>query len=185
MNHIGTLNIETERLLLRRFMAEDRKSIFQNWASNPNVSRYLTHPPVTEIQEVEALLTEWISGYVQEDYYHWIMIEKQSGKPIGSIGLMHLHMRDENAEVGYCIGEKWWNRGYATEAFSAVIQYGFEQVGLRRIMGRHHIENIASGRVMEKCGMQCEGTFRKVHRVHTGEFADYRYYSILADEFHE
>lgn len=183
MNHIGTKELVSKRLVLRRFQPEDEKAIFKNWASNEQVSRYLTNPPVAQIEELQERLKEWISGYTRNDYYHWIIIERDSGNPIGSIGLMHLHLRDRSAEVGYCIGETWWNKGYATEAFREIIRFGFERIDLHRIMGRHHCENLASGRVMQKCGMQYEGTFRKAHRNHTGEFADYRYYSILAEEF--
>jgi hypothetical protein len=69
------------------------------------------------------------------------------------------------------------------EAFSALINFAFKEVGFERITGRHHVDNSASGRVMEKCGLQYEGTLRKIHRINTGSLVDCKYYSILKEEY--
>ena len=66
----------------------------------------------------------------------------------------------ETAEVGYCIGSRWWNQGYVSEALGMVMDFLFDQVGFHRIEARHDEENHASGRVMEKNGMKREGLLR-------------------------
>ena len=85
---------------------------------------------------------------------------------------------DNNAELGYWFGERFWNKGYATEAASGTIKYGFEKAGLHKIFARHFVDNPASGRVMEKNKMICEGTL-KSHHQRFGQYHDICYYGIF------
>jgi ribosomal-protein-alanine N-acetyltransferase len=98
---------------------------------------------------------------------------------------MSIDNHNENCEIGYCIGRKFWNRGIVTEAFLAIIEFAFKDVGFIRITGRHDVENPASGRVMEKCGLKYEGTLRKINKNSTGVLVDCKYYSILKEEWVE
>ena len=100
------------------------------------------------------------------------------GTLIGTVGLA-LVMEDRRAELGYWIGVPWWNRGFATEAARAVVDFGFGSLGLHRIMARHLARNPSSGRVMEKLGMTKEGMLRH-HVLKWGEFEDLVVYAVLA-----
>lgn len=96
---------------------------------------------------------------------------------------MNVDNKLEKCEIGYCIGKAFWNQGIVTEAFKAIIKFALEEVGFNRITGRHHIDNPASGKVMEKCGLQYEGHLRQILKNKFGEFVDCKYYSILKDEY--
>jgi RimJ/RimL family protein N-acetyltransferase len=100
-----------------------------------------------------------------------------TGELLGSIGLM-FDPAHKKAELGYWVGVPHWNRGYASEAVRAVIDYGFRTLGLNRIQAHHMAHNPASGRVMEKAGLRREGLSR--HAIlKNGEFHDAVFYGIL------
>lgn len=106
---------------------------------------------------------------------------RQSGELIGTIGLSIVVLH-QHAELGYWVGKSYWGNGYCTEAARAVLKYGFEQRGLHRIQAKHFVRNPASGRVMEKLGLQREGILRE-YLLKWGVFEDVATYAILASEF--
>jgi len=97
---------------------------------------------------------------------------------IGAIGL-EIVEQDEKAEMGYWIAESHWGNGVATEAATAVMKFGFEMLCLNKIFASPMVRNPASGRVLEKIGMQKEGVFRD-HVKKWGKFEDAVFYGILA-----
>ena len=99
---------------------------------------------------------------------------------IGAIGL-EINKEDHNAELGYWLGREFWNQGYCTEAAVSVIEFGFESLGLQRIVSEHLARNPASGKVLEKAGMTREGLRRK-HVRKWGVFEDVVVYGILSDD---
>ena len=84
--------------------------------------------------------------------YHWAIVWRETGVVIGDISVPTADMRSQWAEVGYCLSRAFWGRGIMTEALSAVIDFLIGKVGFLRIEAKHATENVASGRVMEKCG---------------------------------
>ena len=137
MRHAGTQDIETPRLLLRRLLPEDADMMYANWASDPQVTRFLRWEPHKNAAETRQLLEAWATLYPNEDYYQWAIVEKASGQVFGSIGIFNAALGDAGQkafwpeldpsdgiwEAGYCIGRSWWNRGLATEALKAVTAY--------------------------------------------------------------
>ena len=98
MNHCGTQSIETERLALRRFSIDDAEAMYRNWASDPEVTKFLTWPTHTSVEVSRAVLKDWISSYSQSDYYQWAIVLKEHGcDPIGSIAAVHL-----NDDISWC-----------------------------------------------------------------------------------
>ena len=152
MKHCGTMQLETQRLLLRRFTEQDIPAMFKNWASHPAVTRCLTWVSHRSEKETRAVVEGWLQQYKHKDFYEWAIVEKATGQLIGSIGLVGGGSR-KCWEAGYCLGEQWWNLGYATEALRAVLDFAVKKVGYRRVMAKHAVENPASGRVMQKAGM--------------------------------
>lgn len=183
LNHKGTKIIETERLILRPYRSTDAESMFKNWASDPNVAKFLTWNAHRSISDTEAIINLWLAEYNKPSRCNWVIVLKEIGEPIGSIDVVHIYDNTGIAEIGYCIGQKWWNKGIVTEAFRSVIGYLFEEVGFNQIRAAHAVKNPASGRVMQKCGLQYEGTFRKFFRATSGELLDISYYSILKEEY--
>lgn len=183
MKHIGTLNIETERLLLRRFIKTDAIYIFRNWANDPDVSKYLTWSAHDNVENTEKILEAWLNSYDRPEIYNWAIVCRKSGQPIGSISVVAIDEESDKCEVGYCLGRKYWGKGIMTEAFRAVMEFLFFQVGFNRIQAYHHVENPASGRVMEKVGMKKEGHMIQFTRNNRGEFVDVDFYGITKDGY--
>ena len=178
MQHLGTKNIETERLLLRPFTPEDARAMYDNWASDLAVTKYLTWPTHGSVEDTRAVLARWVADYVRPDFYQWAIVPKALGAPIGSLSVVSCDEDVEKAEVGYCIGSRWWHQGLTSEALGAVLDFLFDGVGLQRVEARHDPRNPHSGGVMRKCGMQYEGTQRRSDRNGQG-LCDASWYAIL------
>ena len=177
MTHKGTQTITTERLKLRRFTVEDAQEMYDNWASDPRVTKYLSWEPHTSPEATAALLREWVKSYENDNCYNWVM--EYEGHCIGTISVVRQSDRNESAELGYDLGCNYWNKGLMTEAAKAVIRFLFEEVGCHRVVIRHAVKNPASGRVAQKCGLTYEGTHRETFKSRDGEFLDIAEYAIL------
>ena len=181
MNHCGTYMIETKRLLLREFMVEDAEAMFQNWASDKEVTKFLTWPAYTSLDTAIHILNEWNASYEKPDFYQWAIVPKNLNEPIGSISVVSINEKTQMAEIGYCIGKPWWNRGITSEALSAVINFMFDQVGANRVQAKHDVNNPHSGLVMKKCGMKYEGTLRSA-AVNNQGVCDVSIYALLKSD---
>lgn len=182
MNHKGTIILETNRLILRKFVIEDSAAMYHNWASEDQVTKFLTWPTHSDIEVTRAVLTSWIAEYNKADFYNWAIELKEIGEVIGNIAVVRIKENTECAELGYCMGTNWWGSGIMPEAGKAVIRYLFEEVGFNRIAAAHDKNNPKSGRVMQKIGMTYEGILRKAGFCNQG-VVDVVWYSILRDEY--
>lgn len=182
MKHCGTQTIITERLILRRFEEADAEHMFNNWANDADVTKFMRWQPHGDISVTADLLREWVASYEHDDFYDWAIVLKDSNIPIGSIGCMpNNKYNDLVIEVGYCISKAYWRKGFTSEALAAVIEYIFGNTDCIRIEANHDPRNPNSGRVMKKCGMQYEGTLRMRGKNTTG-ICDECVYSILRSE---
>jgi len=181
MNHLGTQRIETERLILRPFVMEDAEAMYRNWASDPDVTKFLTWPAYKSVDTAHEILDIWTKQYADNTFYQWAIELKELGEPIGSISVVEYKEHVQSAEIGYCIGKQWWGNGIMTEALKAVVDFLFREVGALRIEAGHDVANPASGAVMRKCGMQYEGTLRQSDYNNQG-ICDAAYYGILRSE---
>lgn len=177
----GTKTLETERLILRQFRPEDAELMFQNWASNPEVSRFLTWAPHPDAEMTKSLINDWIGRYSELSYYNWVIELKEINEIIGNISVVKLDEKIEAAEIGYCMGQAWWGRAIMPEALRAVMAYLFDEVGLNRVAACHDGNNPKSGRVMQKAGMKFEGILRAAGINQQG-ICDMVWYSMLKTE---
>ena len=177
------MTLETKRLILRRFTIEDAKYMFKNWANDSEVTKYLTWPTHSDISVSEMVLNSWIPQYEKSEYYHWAVILKELGEPIGSTGAVEQRDDIRMVHIGYCIGRDWWGNGYTTEILAELTRFFFEEIGVNSIQSRHDPRNPASGKVMEKCGLKYEGTLRQSDINNQG-ICDAMHYSILSDEYY-
>ena len=182
ITHKGTQTIETARLILRSAVREDAEAMFRNWASDSEVTKYLTWPTYDKVDTAYEILDKWVAEYERPDFYQWMIELKEIGEPIGSISVVHQNDHVEEAEIGYCIGSSWWHKGIMSEALSAVINFLFEEVGMNRIAAKHDPNNPHSGGVMRKCGMLYEGTSRSSDRNNQG-ICDTAQYAILRSDW--
>ncbi|HCS72532.1 MAG TPA: N-acetyltransferase [Clostridiales bacterium] len=158
MTHKGTVTLETERLVLRRFTTEDAEAMFRNWANDTEVTRYLTWPPHSDVSVSREVIDSWLPLYRNLNHYSWAIVLKKIGEPIGSIAAVDQRDDIKMIHIGYCIGQKWWRNAYTSEALSKLIRFFFVDMGVNRIESRHDPRNPNSGKVMLKCGLKYEGT---------------------------
>lgn len=182
MHHQGTVKIETDRLILRRFTMEDANVMYRNWASDDEVTQYLTWPTHADVNVTRSVIEGWIQNYANPDFYHWAIVLKSSGEPIGSLSVVKYDEKTASAAIGWCMGKRWWGQGIMPEAARAVLQYLFNEIGFNRIAAYHDKNNPKSGRVMQKIGMLREGTLRSSGKNNQG-IVDEVYYSILKDDY--
>lgn len=182
MKHLGTKPLETSRLILRPFRMEDAQAMYENWAKQEEVTKYLTWPAYKSLEDAYGILKMWTGSYIRPDFYQWAIVLKELAQPIGSISVVDYDDSVEAAEIGYCIGRNFWGQGIMPEALQAVLTFLFEEVGANRVEAKHAVENPNSGRVMIKCGMSYEGTLRQAARSNYG-ISDICCYSILKKEF--
>jgi RimJ/RimL family protein N-acetyltransferase len=174
-------DLRTARLRLRSFEREDTPAIALLAGANEIAATTANIPhPYTE-DDARSFLAK-----AGEDFRAGLSmsfaVSLLPGQELcGAIGL-HMARERERAELGYWIGVPFWGRGFATEAASAVVAFGFETLRLHRIYAFHFEGNIASKRVLEKIGMRHEGRSRQ-HVLKWGQFVDVENYGMEAEEF--
>ncbi|MFC2330694.1 MAG: GNAT family N-acetyltransferase [Treponema sp.] len=182
LNHKGTKQLETERLILRKFKIDDYAKMYDNWASEDAVTKYLTWKSHENQDVTKSVLTDWVDNYANNDFYNWAIELKEEDKLIGNISVVNYREETMSAVLGYCMGSKWWGKEIMPEAAKAVLKYLFEEVGFNRIAADHDKNNPKSGRVMQKIGMTYEGTLRSAGFCNQG-IIDEVWYSILKSEW--
>ena len=180
LNHVGSPDLYTRRLHLRRYRAEDYQAIYDNWASDPEVTKYLTWSTHSSPEVTKGVAAMWAESYESPTVCHW-GIEKD-GELIGDIAVVLWREEEESCEIGYCLSRRFWGQGIMAEALERVIAFLFETVGFHRIVLCHDTQNPASGRVMQKCGLQKEGVFRGMKKRKDGTWMDVAYYAILRED---
>ncbi|MBI1924811.1 GNAT family N-acetyltransferase [Candidatus Poribacteria bacterium] len=175
------LTLYTARLKLRPFSLDDAP-IVQVLAGHPDIARTtLAIPHPYPDGAAEAWIASHAVLFEQGTAVHFAIERPSDGTLIGAIGL-RLEREHARAELEYWIGKPYWGQGYCTEAAQAVVQYGFVSLGLHRIYAYHFTINPASGRVLQKIGMQYEGR-RRQHTVKDDVFLDSDAYGILRNEY--
>ena len=144
------LTLETDRLRLRPFRLDDAEAMFSRWASDDEVTKYLTWPTHTDVEQTRALLARWVAEYEQPERLNFAIELKEEGdRLIGGIDVVRY---DEGTPViGYNLSRAYWGRGIMTEACRRVLDYLFSQ-GFEAVKIDAIVENAGSNRVIQKCG---------------------------------
>ena len=183
MKHLGTQMFETSRLICRRFSAFDYEDMYKNWASDPRIQFEYGEPVYSTVSEVKTLLNTYIESYSKPDYYRWAIIEKESNVNIGQIAFCKVYSDCFTAEIEYCIGQPFWGKGYAGEALSGLIDYAFKNTNFIKLEAYHRIENVKSGRVLEKSPMHITDNVERFIRENTQPIGEICY-CIVSNEYH-
>jgi ribosomal-protein-alanine N-acetyltransferase len=154
---LGTKELDTKRLLLRRFLSSDSKNVYKNWTNDDEVTQFLSWPTHKSIDDTKNILSKWINSYSKNDFYRWAIVLKEINEQIGTISVTHQDNKCKMITVGYFLGKRWWSKGIATEALNAIIKFFFEEVNANRVEAWYTPNNLNSGKVMAKCGMKYEG----------------------------
>jgi ribosomal-protein-alanine N-acetyltransferase len=168
--------LETERLILRKFVPEDLEKLIE-LRSDDEVIKYLGGRRLQNPEAIEKRMRFYMDCYAKYGYGMCAMIWKDTGEMIGWSGLQPLEETGET-EVGYGMIREFWGKGIGCEAARAWLGYGFEKAGLERIVAVAAPENAGSWRIMEKCGMRREKT-----ETHYG--MECVFYGITREEFYE
>jgi ribosomal-protein-alanine N-acetyltransferase len=150
--------IETERLVLRKPRLDDARAIFEGWAQDPEVTRYLTWSPHQRIEETQEFVQHCLSAWEHATRFPYMITLKENGQ---IIGMIDPRIEGPKVGIGYGAAPAYWGKGYVPEATRAIIDWAFQQPSIYRVYATTDVENIASRRVLEKVGMQCEGILRK------------------------
>ncbi len=140
---------QTERLHFRKITARDVEQIFTCWASDDEVTQYLTWPSHQSIEDTKKIVDSWLKEYNKKDCYRYGIEMLGTNKLIGMIDVVGY--TDGCPEIGYVLGKKYWNKGYMTEALEMFSNYLISE-GFSKILIKAEKRNIASNRVIEKCG---------------------------------
>lgn len=169
--------IMTERLVLRPFRDGDAEAMFRNWTSDGEVARFCRWYRHKELKSTKWLLELYLREAAEGFDHRWAVTLKDEDEAIGSVEVVGVRDHDRRAEIGYVIARRYWNKGYMTEAVRAVIDELFS-CGYNVVSARHHTDNPASGRVMEKCGMHFVGMDREVRKFSEYDMCDVMVYEI-------
>lgn len=157
MNFIGTKDLTTDRLILRRWKSSDYLSMYENYAKKEVVTRYLTWFPYSDPLKCKEFIENYYLPYDDEKFIWAITLKENSENVIGSIDICSLFKDEEKGEIGYCLSDEYWNKGIMSEALKAVTKYLFEEVRFKTIIIKCMKENSASYKVMQKNGYKFKG----------------------------
>lgn len=143
--------LSTERLILRRLTNEDANSIYNNWANDPEVTKYVTWNEHKSIEDTKQILAIWLKEYKEPKTIRYGIVLKENNELIGAIDVVDYI--DNNPEIGYCLSRKYWNKGHMTEACKAVVEYLFA-IGHKTVLIEADERNVGSNRVIEKVGFK-------------------------------
>jgi ribosomal-protein-alanine N-acetyltransferase len=176
------LTLQGERMRLREVGTGDAEAAFA-WASDPEVFRYMAYEVMATVEEEAAFLAGKAARAAElprGEYDLGIEVETRGLVGMARLGITSFDHR--HGELGYCLRRDEWGRGLATEAAGLLLELAFTRLGLHRVSAFHDPRNVASGRVLEKIGMQREGLMRQNVLAH-GAWRDSVAYAILEPEW--
>ena len=173
--------LETEHLLLRRMKIEDANDMFE-YASQAEVTKYLTWNPHPDRGYTKEYLAFVQKQYEDGEFYDWAIVDKNEMKMIGTCGFTSFDDENNAGEIGYVLNPDYWGRGLMAEAVREVLKFGFVKLDLNRIEAKYMDGNNRSRAVMDKVGMSYEGTHRSAMYI-KGEYKTISVCAILRSEF--
>jgi len=153
-------SITTARLVLRKPRIEDAPLIFETYAQDPEVTRYLTFRPHQNLRETHQAIERFLEGWCSGKSYCWLIFRREDAALVGAIGARP----DQGINLGYLIARRYWRHGFMSEAVAAMVEWAFAQPDISRVWAVCDLENEASARLLEKSGFQQEGILNRWSR---------------------
>ncbi|MGI6739803.1 MAG: GNAT family N-acetyltransferase [Christensenellales bacterium] len=175
--------LSTDRLIIRAPKRRDSGDMFL-YSKNPECSRYCLWHPHRSVADSRHFISMLIKENLRLKAQHFAVVLKDSEKMIGTIGISGYSKRDSSAEIGYSLSPEYWGQGYGTEALKSIIDYSFNTLKLNRIEAKSDTRNIASVKLLEKCGFKREGHMHKGMFM-KGEYVDLYLYGLLAEDYNK
>ena len=178
-NLVGTQDITTEHLDLRKFKLRDAQQLY-DWTKDEKVNQFLLESELKNIVEAEHIIISWREQYQNDDYFLWCIQLAENKKAIGKISAT-INLSLSSAEISYMISPDMRGKGYATEAVLGVINFLHNEVGIHRVTAKINTDNIASIKTAEKVGMQLEGILQDALLDRNKKFYDVALFSKIKD----
>jgi RimJ/RimL family protein N-acetyltransferase len=150
--------LETQRLRLRKPRLADAEVIFREYASDAEVTKYVSWRAHRSSAETREYVRTCLAGWAALKVFHWLIERKTDGQ---LMGMITARVEDHKWELGYVLSRSNWGKGFMTEAVKGVIDWTLKQPEIFRIWAVCDVDNLASARVMEKAGMRREGTLHR------------------------
>lgn len=174
--------LHTERLWLRKLRKQDSAAIFQVW-SDPAVTKYMNIESMHSKEDAEEMIELLDECSQNEEGFRFAIIEKSSGKIIGSCGFNNWQLEGAfRGEIGYELASSHWRQGFMTEAVTKVLNFGFTTMELNRIEALVDPRNDASAKLLSSLSFTCEGILRQLQYTSTG-YKDMQMHSLLFEEW--
>lgn len=170
--------LESCRLRLRLPTMKDAEPIFQGYAQDPAVSKYLVWRPHQDVETTRAFLARCAQCWHDGTAFPWVITRREDE---ALLGMIELRIDGHRADLGYGIARRDWGNGYATEAVRVIAQWALAQDSIFRVWATCDVENLASARVLEKAGMEKEGILRRylIHPNVSSEPRDCFCYAVV------
>ena len=177
LKHTGTIQIESERLILRKFVYSDIPHMLKNWIANPAVQNEYGEPAYKTVDDVHELLSKWIANYNNDNFYRWAIILKENNENIGQIAFCKVYTEIETAEIEYCIGENYVGKGFGKLLYSKLISE-LVSSGFHTAIGGIALPNEASVRLHESLGFKQVAQFQEVGNKF-GRWIDVGFWQVM------
>jgi ribosomal-protein-alanine N-acetyltransferase len=174
--------IETQNLLLRRIHPSDASALFKT-LSDDEVTRFYDDDAYTDTSQARDQIEAWEKGFRSKGCIRWGITNKQKGNVIGSCGFHGFHSWNQRASIGYELARNYWRQGIMTEALSAILKFGFDELELNRIEAVVMPENTGSIIMLEKLGFRNEGLLVEYEKWGSKGFVDLCMCAILRKDF--
>jgi len=174
-------DLETERLILRQLTLEDADFIFRHFSDSAVTQYLMDEPPVTEYAQAQEIIRFYLEP-AGKTHNRWGLVRKSDQQLIGTCGYHKWDKRYFRAEIGYDLSPGYWGQGYMAESLRAVLQNGFQRMGLNRIDALVYIENDRSVRLLQQLGFKLEGILRDYFYL-DGKFYDHYLFALLHKEW--
>lgn len=168
--------MESERIILRPISLDDAEDMYE-YTFDEETTRFI-YEPHKDLEQTKSVIANY---FVKEPIGKYAMELKESNKMIGAIEF-RVHEWNKSGELGFTLNRHFWGNGYMTEAGKLLLGLAFDVLGLERVYAAHEVKNSASGKVLNRLGMKCEGILRKSEMI-KGALVDSAYYSILKEEY--
>ncbi|KXB67827.1 acetyltransferase, GNAT family [Parvimonas sp. KA00067] len=159
--------MQSERLIFRKFNLDDIDDVYE-FGSDDETCEFVTWDKHKNLIETKKV----VEDIFMKNEYCFAIVEKISNKCIGSFDF-RADIKNNSLTFGYVLNKKYWNKGYMSETLNFMLDYAFNTLKVNKVCGLHIKENVASGRVMEKCGLKIEGEFEDA------EFFKGRYITLV------
>ncbi len=146
--------VSTNRLLKRKPEIHDHTAVYEHWARDPEITKYLTWRPHKSSEETRDFIQQCIKDWENGARFPFVICLKSTRE---IIGMIEFRIDNFKAEIGYVLCKKYWGHGYMTEVLKKMLDLLLSQEKIYRVQAYCDIENTGSFRVKEKAGMRCEG----------------------------